>query len=392
MGHTYAVLGAGMQGTAAAYDLVRHGGAGRVRLLDCDPARLEGAAARLRSLLVDGPVEARVADVRDPAGLQSALAGVQGVLAALPYGLNPQAARAAVSAGACFCDLGGHTGTVRRELALDDTARVRGVSVVPDCGVAPGLANVLAADGLRRVPGARHVRIFCGGLPQKPLPPLDYRLLFDPAGLTNEYRGEAEVLRNGRVLRLPALSEAERVHIPPLGELEAFLTSGGSSTAPESHAGRLETYEYKTLRRPGHLEKVRLLSDLGMLEDAPVEVGGTPVSLRNVLHALLRTRCHRPEVPDLLVLRVVVTRRPRKEGVCFDLYDLQDTHTGFTAMERCTAFSAAATLHLQVLGRVPGGAATPERCVPPEALLEAVRARGLAVRMENLEAGEGGSV
>ncbi len=380
MSYHYAVLGAGMQGTAAAFDLLSFGEGASVRLLDRDEGVAVRAASRVRALVPGANVLGEGVDATDGPALTQALRGVQGVFSALPYALNPKAAAAAVQVGAHFCDLGGNTGIVREILRLDPVARSRGVSVVPDCGLAPGLCNVLGALAVARLRRPQHIHIRCGGLPVNPRLPLGYKLLFHIGGLTNEYTGEAEALRNGQLVRIPTLQEVETLELsPPLGRCEAFTTSGGTSTACETWVGRLQTYDYKTVRYPGHVQVIRGLRELGLLETDPVLVRGVPVVPRELFHACAEPRWHHPEERDLVILRVVGQGENADDRVNFELLDFHHETTGFTAMERTTSFPAAATLHLQVRGQVPVGAHTPERGVPAEELLASVRVRGLRV-------------
>jgi lysine 6-dehydrogenase len=378
----YGVLGAGMQGTAAGYDLALHGEGGSVTFFDRDAAVAAAAARRVNDLLGRAAARGAVLDAGDEDAMARAFSGLHGVLSAVPYGFNAKAARASVRAGACFNDLGGNTDVVREELGLDAAARAAGVSVVPDCGLAPGLGNILAAWLVAGTPGAREIHVRCGGLPQTPRPPLGYKLVFNVGGLTNEYSGHGEFLRGGRLVRVPALTEVEALEFPaPVGRAEAFVTSGGTSTAPETFVGRLEAYDYKTVRYPGHVERIRVLADLGLLDTAPVTADGAQVSPREVLHALLVPRLTFPKDRDLVVLRVTcVARDAGVERVRrIDLLDVFDPTTGFSAMERTTAFPAAACLHFQAARRVPPGAIPPERAFGSDAYVEAVRARGLAL-------------
>jgi len=339
----YAVLGAGRQGTAAAHDMAVFGDADEIRLIDSDEERA-GAAARRINELAGHPVArpARV-DVREESAITSALEGVNAVLSAVPYFFNVGAARAAVAAGCHFNDLGGNTTVVMEELALTDVAERKGVSIVPDCGLAPGMGNSLAAYGIERFDRAQSVRILCGGLPQDPKPPLGYKQVFSLEGLTNEYTGEAIVLRNGAKVTVPAFTGLETVDVPGLGTLEAFYTSGGTSTCPDTYAGRLDEYEYKTLRYPGHFAAVRPLIDLGLLDREPIEVGGVTVRPRDVVHAVLGPRIQFPGDPDLVVL--IAEIRGMKDGrprtLRMTIRDKESSDTGFTAMERTTAYPAS---------------------------------------------------
>jgi lysine 6-dehydrogenase len=386
----YAVIGAGRQGTAAAYDLAVFAGAREVRILDQSASVAALAAARVNALAGRAVARAEALDARDQAAAARALAGARGVLSAVPYFLNPGLARAAIEAGASFCDLGGNTAIVKEELALDGACRERGVTLVPDCGLAPGMANTLAADLIeRRVPRPRAVAIRCGGLPQRPQGPLDYQLVFAIEGLTNEYTGKALALRGGKIVELDTLDEVEVIELPPpLGRCEAFTTSGGTSTCPETYAGRLESYDYKTVRYPGHVEKIRVLRDLGFLDLEPVLVeteGGGPqrVVPRRLAHRVIAPRLQFPGEPDLVILRVACRGEDeagRPLAVTYEILDFEDERTGFTAMERTTAYPAAIVLAYIASGAAPRGAIPLEKAMPGDLFMGELGRRGIPLK------------
>lgn len=386
------VLGAGRQGLAIAYDLARHGGAREVTLVEADRAVLREGARRLRRLVpgarfraVADAVPDSIGEGRDAVRL---LRGHAVAVSAVPYRFNPALARAAVAARVPFCDLGGNTDLVLEALELDGAARRAGVGIVPDCGLAPGLGNVLASIAVAEVPGARHVRIRCGGLPVRPRGPLGYSLLFSIGGLTNEYTGEAVVLRGGRIRRFEAFTEPEPFDAPGgLGRLECFFTSGGTSTAPWTFRGRLETYEYKTVRYPGHFEKVRAMIELGLLDLEPVDAGGVLVAPRAVFHAAAGPHLDAGRVRDLAILRVDCTDH-RGRGVRYGMLQHLDPRTGFTAMEQTTGYPAAVTAVDLASRRLPAGAYTPERAGYGPAHLRDLRRRGLRIRRLRLESGD----
>jgi lysine 6-dehydrogenase len=375
-----AVLGAGRQGLAIAWDLARRGGAREVTLVEADRGVLREGVRRLRRLAPGTRFRAVAAA---PSGGREAVRLLRGhdvAVSAVPYRFNPALARAAVAAKVPFCDLGGNTDLVLEALDLDRAARRAGVGVVPDCGLAPGLGNVLASMAVAEVPGIRHVRIRCGGLPVRPRGPLGYALLFSIGGLTNEYTGEAVVLRGGRLRRYEAFTEPEPFDAPGgLGRLECFFTSGGTSTAPWTFRGRLETYEYKTVRYPGHYEKVRAMIELGLLGLDPVAVGAARVVPRDVFHAVAGPRLDAGRVRDLAILRVDGTDR-RGRGVRYEMLQHLDPRTGFTAMEQTTGYPAAATASDLAFRRLPPGARTPERLGYGPAHLRDLRRRGLRIR------------
>jgi lysine 6-dehydrogenase len=376
------VLGAGRQGLAIGYDLLRYGGAEELTLVDASTKAVRTGAKRLKELLPGARVK-QLARAIKTTGAVTLLKDHDVAVSALPYRFNPGLARAAVRAKTHFCDLGGNTELVAEALELDEQATKAGVCIVPDCGLAPGLGNVLASIAIEEVPGARHVRIRCGGLPLQPAGPLGYQLLFSIGGLTNEYRGEAIVLREGRLQRFEAFTEPESFQGPPgLGLLECFFTSGGTSTAPWRYEGRLETYEYKTVRYHGHYEKMRAMIDLGLLETEPVTVDRKKISPRAVWEAVAAPHLE-GDGKDLAVLRVDVTDQ-RGRGVRNELLQYHDDATGFTAMEQTTGYPTAVVAQAMARGELEPGAYTPDGAGFGEEHIRDLRGRGLQIRRSTL--------
>ena len=268
------VLGAGLQGSACAYDLLQQPVVERVTVADLEPDRIP----RVLQPHVGTRLALLRLDVQDEAALRDAMRGHDAVQNAAPYYFNLAVSRAAVDAGVHCADLGGNTEIVFQQKALDAAAQARRVSIIPDCGLAPGMVNILAAEGIRRVGDAEVVKIYVGGLPQHPEPPLNYQIVYSLAGALDYYTTPSWVLRDGRPARVEALSELEHVVFPPpVGELEAFHTGGGISTLPWAYEGRVRTMEYKTLRYPGHVAIMRPIRELGLLELTPVTVEGKRV-------------------------------------------------------------------------------------------------------------------
>jgi lysine 6-dehydrogenase len=277
-------------------------------------------------------------------------------------------------------DLGGHTGVVRQQQALDPAARAAAVTVVPDCGMGPGLNVSMAAYVMGQFERPRDVRIWDGGLPQDPQPPWNYSSTFAMSGLTNEYDGSAYFLRNGVITEVPCFGDLEELDFaPPLGRLEAFVTSGGLSTAPWTWAGTLQVLENKTLRYPGHCAMFKAFEHLGLLGLDPIDAGGTRVVPRDVLHALLEPRIGVSSgfVPDVCVMRVTGTgeRNGRSEWFTVELVDRYDERTGFTAMQRLTGWHAAIVAGLAVRGQLPQGVRSVES-VPGALIVSEGRRRG----------------
>jgi lysine 6-dehydrogenase len=381
-GDRVAVLGAGRQGTCAAFDFLRYGGAAEVLLADESAAALAAAEERLERLVPGATVRTLSVDAGDERALARVLEGATAAVCALPYRFGPAAAGAAVRAGCHLADLGGNTEVSARILALHDEAACEGVCLVPDTGLAPGLANTLAAAGIARLDPPRSVRIWCGGLPDPPVGPFGYRLVFSVEGLINEYSGDAVYLRDGKEVRVPALSELEQLELPGIGLVEAFPTSGGTSTAPRSWAGRVERYEYRTVRYPGHRDRFLALSDAGLFASEPVELAcGVRVAPRELLAELLSERLAVPDVRDVVVLRVEVTGGPPDDetAIVFDMLDRGGDDDGFTAMERTTAHPAAIVAEMAAAGEIEPGSRPLELEVPPDRFIARLQRRPLAL-------------
>ncbi|MEQ8278878.1 MAG: saccharopine dehydrogenase C-terminal domain-containing protein [Deltaproteobacteria bacterium] len=382
MGFRYAVIGAGMQGTAAAYDLAMFGDADEVRLLDIDNRAANASAERVNALIGRDVAKGGIVNASDKTSASQVLEGMHACMSAVPYFLNLGLARAAIDAGCHFNDLGGNTDIVQQELGLDKEAKAAGVSIIPDCGVAPGMANTLAVYGMESLDTASHVKMRCGGLPQNKELPLGYAQLFAMEGLTNEYFGEALVLREGKVQKIPTFEELETFELPaPIGPVEAFVTSGGTSTCPITFEGRVQSYDYKTIRYPGHYAQMKLLKDLGFIDLDPVDVVGHSLRPRDFFHTIMQRVWHRPEEKDLLVLRVDVEGTKDGKNVRHRslIVDRHDDKTGFSAMERTTAFSAAVVTAMQAQDRTPKGAVSLETSVNAQEFVREIGRRGIAI-------------
>ncbi len=376
------VLGAGLQGSACAFDLLRQADVERVTLADLEP---EKAGAFLPE---DGRLRRERLDFTDEAALREAIAAHQVVLSAAPFYFNDDLARLAIEGARPFADLGGNTEVLRRQMAMDGRARAAGVAVVPDVGLAPGLVNVLAAEGIRRLDEPRRIRMFVGGLPQNPRPPLNYQLVYSLEGTLDYYTTPSWVLREGRLAEVEALSEVETLDFEGLGPLEAFHTAGGASLLPWAFEGEVDRLEYKTLRYPGHAEIMRAVRELGLLSRAPVAIEGHEVAPRDVFIACVTPRLTFPDEPDLVVLRVVAegTREGRRMRLTWNLIDRADPETKVSAMERTTGFSLAITGLLLGRGAIERPGVRPAyEALPYEAYLDALAEREIRVRFRERE-------
>ena len=388
MSYRYAIIGAGRQGTAAAYDLGLYGEAEAILIADSDPQAAERAARRVNGLLKRDLAQAVTADASDPHALAGDLrAGrVQAFLSAVPYFFNLGLTHAAIQAGAGMTDLGGNSDVVLQQLELASEAQAAGISIVPDCGQVPGMGTSLILYAIEHLDEPRDVFMWDAGLPQRPQPPWNYRLTFSIEGLTNEYDGDALYIRDGQTVRVPALEELEEVDFPPpLGRLEGFTSSGGLTTAARTFAGRLRTLQNKTLRYPGHFALLKTIQQLGLLRLEPVTVDGQPVVPRHVLHALWEPQIRAdPTTRDVIIIRILATGRTngRNAEVWVDLIHEYDEGTGFTAMEQGTGWHAAIMTAAIGRGRVPKGVVPVESAMSGSEFVAEAEKRGFQITVE----------
>jgi lysine 6-dehydrogenase len=375
------VLGAGLQGSACAYDLLQNDQVTEVRLADISTEHLPDFLAPYSGKRL---IPTRL-DVRDIEGVRALMRASDAVMSAIPYYFNLDLAKHAAETGVHFCDLGGNTDIVFEQKKLDAKAREKGITIVPDCGLAPGMVNILAQHGIDQLDTVDEVKIFVGGLPQDPEPPLNYQIVYSLEGVLDYYTTLSWVVRNGKREQVKALSELEPVHFDsPVGELEAFHTAGGLSTMAFRYEGKIPTMEYKTLRYPGHAKIMEAIRELGLLELEPIDVKGVRVSPRDVAVAAMGPRLTKPEGKDLVALRVTV--KGKKAGaaksISYELVDFYDDERGISAMMRTTGYSLSITGQMQARGEVqPPGVHTPDECIPAEKYIAELQKRGINIRI-----------
>ncbi len=379
-----AVIGAGLMGRAAIYDLARNSDVEQVGVFDIDPqlAREIGEAfgsGKAISDRLDAGDEQRAAEV---------MSGFDAAISCVTYRYNPGLTRAAITAGCHFVDLGGNNDAVAAELEMDADAEQAGIIAIPDCGLAPGMVAVLVADGVGRMDKVSSVTIRVGGLPQAPRPPLNYQMVFSAEGLINEYWEPCVILEDGKKKIVNPMTGLEELEFDGVGKLEAFFTSGGTSTLPDTYEGRIDHLDYKTIRYPGHCQMFRPMLDIGLASRTPLLIDGVQVKPRAVLKAVLQKSLSYSS-PDLVLVRVTVDGE--KDGaqvrVIYEIIDRQDRQSGLTAMMRMTAFPAAIIAWMQAAGMVDVRGVKPQEvAIKPSVFIPQLKKRGinLTVREENL--------
>jgi lysine 6-dehydrogenase len=372
------VIGAGMMGWAAAFDMARAERVEAITLADNDGQRLSEAVERIQRLTGTNKITAAKLDAADPEEARKVMRGHDGVLSAVPYFLNLELAKAAIAAGCHFADLGGNNTVVKQELALEEEAAAAGVAIAPDCGLSPGMASILGGELLRRIGGqAAALKIYVGGLPQTPRPPFNYQLVFSVEGLINEYSEPAKILRGGKMMTIEPLTEVEAFTMEGFAELEAFHTSGGTSTLPETFHGHVGECFEKTLRYPGHVRMLRSLYDLGLFSSVKRAVSGTEMAPRQMMSRLFEEQFKSDE-PEVTLLRVEAHHDDVVAS--FSLIDYTDQASGLTSMMRTTAWPASIVLQMLIAGEIgKRGGIRQETDVPAQLFLNEMARRQVEI-------------
>lgn len=383
-----------MMGSAAAYDMSRQADVDSVTLADSDLKRAREVAARINHIQGGKKLKAIALDASSESAALRLMKGHDAALSAVPYFLNLGLAKAAIEARCHFADLGGNNTVVRQELALAGKAEKRGVAIAPDCGLSPGMASILGGELVNRLGGrADALKLYVGGLPEKPMPPFHYQLVFSVEGLINEYVEPASILRKGKMVTVEPLTEPEEFHMAGFAPLVAFHTSGGTSTLPETFEGRVGECFEKTLRYPGHFDLLCELKALGLFSSDKMKIGKAEIAPRAMMSKIFEGK-FAGKGPDVCIMRLEAHESVRTPGVrgllgarlqgrvaSFTLVDHYDPKTDMSAMMRTTAFPASIVLQMLASGAIAKrGAVLQERDVPADLFLNEMEKRGIKIQ------------
>jgi len=372
------VIGAGLMGSAICYDLLHQTLADRVTLVDMN----KDALCHAKEICGSDRLQTEQVDISDEKKMKEVCIGSTVMISAVPYFFNETLTRMAIECGSHFIDLGGNNDVVASQQALHDDAIDGGVTVIPDSGLAPGLVSVITRDVVDCYKDVNYVKLRVGGLPVHPQPPLNYEIVFSPNGLINEYVEDAVVLDQGKLVTKQSLTEVELISFPePFGEMEAFVTSGGCSTLPSTYKDMIPYLDYKTIRYPGHCEKMKTFIDLGFGSTNPVVINDVSIAPRDMMIHQLNKML--PKTGDDVVLLKVLTQA-KKNGELLDveytMIDYKDPHSTLTAMMRTTGFPVSITADL--IGRKhinKSGVFCPEEIVPSQLMFEELRKRKVVI-------------
>jgi lysine 6-dehydrogenase len=352
------VLGAGKMGRGAVYDLVHNSPEVKsVTVADNDLSK----AQEIAEFVGTDKITAQHIDVSNYADVVELMKNHDSAISCVNYWYNAELSKAAIETKTNFCDLGGNNYVVDEQLAMDEAAKNAGINIIPDCGLAPGMVSILAMHGAKRFDEIEEINIRVGGLPQQPKTLLEYQIAFSVEGLINEYIEVARVIRDGKIAEVESMTELESLEFEGFPPLEAFQTSGGTSTLPDTFLGKIKNLDYKTIRYKGHCEKFKTMIDLGLCSSEEVMIDYVKISPRKVLANLL-TKYLPADEPDYVLVRVdfIGKINGKTKKLRFDIVDKQYETTGLSAMMRTTAFPASIIAQMMAKGEVYLRGATPQ--------------------------------
>src|SRR3989442_1441206 len=375
------VVGCGKVGSEIARDLAGSDEVDSVVAMDASSQNLKLLRKR-----VPKKIQTVRLSISQKTRLHALLGKVDLVCGALPGRLGFDLMSETVKAGRDIVDI---SYTPQDAFLLQRKAKEVGCRVVPQCGVAPGFTNMCVGDASRRMEKMTSVEIFVGGLPEKPEPPLNYRIVFSLEDVVNEYSRPVQVIEEGKRKKVDALSGRGHISFPGVGRVEYFLTDGLGSL-PRSFPGTREMHEF-TLRYPGHADMMSTLRVLGLFGLNPVRIGGVEVEPRQLSIELLRGAMSRGSPEDFLVLRVDVRglSRGKKISLRYQLLDHYNRRSRVSAMARTTAYPCTSVALLIGRGEIKDtGIVTPERISQEPRLFQFVLDRlakhGVKIKMVGL--------
>lgn len=332
-------IGCGYIGSVMARDLAETLPSAEVTISDSELEKAEKIAS---SIGKDNVHSIRL-DVSNNQSLVKTLEGYDFAVGLTPGRVGYETVKASIQAGVDIVDL---SYMPQDPLTLNEEALRLGVRVIPDCGVAPGLSNILVGGAVAMLGKVREVHILVGGLPERPISPLGYKVTWCVEDLVDEYLREVKIVKDGKLVEAKALDGLEEVEFPWIGRLEAFYTDG-VRTLHHTVKGVDNMWE-KTMRYPGHVEKIRLLMELGFFNEEPLKLRRVSVAPRELTTALLEWRLSMPEVKDLVAMKIEVTgtKGSAETTHTYYLLDRYDEEREITAMARTTAYTASIIVQL----------------------------------------------
>lgn len=374
------VLGAGLMGKEVARDLNASDIVQKIYLADANGTQ----AQRFANSLQSNKIEVLAFDANDDQSLKAVICRGDIVVNALLYTFNEIVAKTAVAVGVHVVDLGGHIGNVTEKVfQFDRQAKEANVTVIPDLGLAPGMMNILTGYGASKLDYVNAIKIYVGGIPVTPTPPLNYKQVFSLDGVFDHYNDPSLIIQNGLLQEVPSLTGIEHIYFEGFGVLEAFYTAGGISTLHQTFPS-VKTLEYRTIRYKGHAEQFQLLKDLQFLDKHnQVEIDGHQISVRHVVREALKKQLQLGSQDDVVLLRVIVSGEKAEQQVVYEYETIvkKNRQHNETAMALTTANTISVVAQMIGAGVITKrGVYRPEAIVPGEMYIKEMAKRGIIIK------------
>lgn len=359
------IIGAGTVGTAVARVLCSESSVSAVSVIDKNGTVLES----LQQNIPSSKLRTFRMGVEKEQSLSTLIKGADCMVSALPHVYNKQLTRLAIDNEINYIDLGANDSTYEEQLTLNKQAIEQEVLAVPNCGMAPGLINIIALQAYEQFDSVDSIRIRAAGLPVNPTPPLKHELSFSPAGLVNEYLDKALIIKDGQATEVNALDGYETLSFyskPDMGKLEAFYTSGHITSLARHLEGNVNELDFKTIRYQGHRDIMKALFDLGFDSDGIIDIRSS-LTYRNLLIRQLNKKL--PKVSeDIVLAKITVTGKMGKQAVVRDYEIVHHYQQAYdlSAMMACTAIPVAIAAELIHEGKITESAGV----IPPELVLD----------------------
>jgi lysine 6-dehydrogenase len=375
MAENVVVLGAGIVGSAMAVDLSKKY---QVRVADINPQALQ----RLENMVAVSTVQA---DLSDPDVVKSVINDCDLVIGAVPGYMGYATLRSIIEAGKDVVDI---SFFAEDPFTLDELAKEKGVTAVIDCGVAPGMGNIIHGYHHLRMQ-VKSYQCYVGGLPVIREWPFEYKAVFSPIDVIEEYVRPARLVEGERVVLREALSDAELMYFEEVGTLEAWNSDGLRTMV---RTMRVPEMKEKTLRYPGTIEYLKMLREMGFFSSEEIEVRGQKIRPLDLTAKLLFPRWKmEPGEEDLTIMKIIISGLEQNTATSYqyDLYDRYDPKTGTISMARTTGYTATAVANLVLAGRFERNGICPPEYVGIEEenfrfILDYLKERGVVYRVKRI--------
>ncbi len=379
-----------MQAYGAALDLLTFGKPEELVLADAFPEMITKLTAFLQKHASPKKLSALQLDAGDIEATARAAQGCDLILNTAPYKYAVDITHAAIRAKVPMVDLGGDTDMVLKQLALSDQAKAAGITIIPDCGMGPGMTNITVGHAMEILDTAETIITRDGGIPMNPKPPLFYHLVFAIETLTNEYTGMTTQMRNGKMIEIAPMTEIEYCDLPVVGKVEATHGMGMLSTLPWTYEGRVKNLENKFVRYPGHLTFLKTLRDVGFFSRETLQTENGPFQPRAMTKAVMeKFLMPKGGEKDVSFIQTISegTKSGKKVTIEHWICDYSDEKTGLTSMQRTTGFTASIVGQMIVNGQLTAkGVLPPELGVPKLPFFELIQTRGFEFNWSMKEA------